>query len=221
VTRTVLLATRSAGKLRELRPLFAAAGIRAIDLADAGVPEDPAEEALEAFATFAENARVKAEHFQRVTGLPTVADDSGLEVAALGGEPGVRSKRWSDRADLHGQARDDANNALLLHRLRHDRDRSARYVCAAAFADGRVTHVESGATTGAITLVPRGTHGFGYDPYFLSDDLGVTFAEATTEAKERVSHRGRAFRALLAWLAEHEPTSGDPGVVVDRSAGGE
>lgn len=220
--RTILLATRSAGKLRELRPLFAAANIRAMDLTDAGVPEDSAEDAVEAFPTFAENALAKAAYFQRITGCATVADDSGLEVLALGGAPGVRSKRWSDRPDLAGQARDDANNALLLERLRDSADRRARYVCAAAYADGTVSHVETGATTGVISTEPRGLHGFGYDPYFVSDDLGVTFAEASTEAKERVSHRGRAFRALLAWLAAHAGARSECGAaVVDLHARGE
>ena len=114
----VLLATRSEGKLRELRPLFAAAGMQVRDLREAQVGETADEDAVEAFDTFAENALAKARYFHALTGLPTVADDSGLEVEVLQGQPGVRSKRWSWRPDLTGQALDDANNAKLLEALR-------------------------------------------------------------------------------------------------------
>jgi XTP/dITP diphosphohydrolase len=194
----VLLATRSEGKLRELRPLFSAAGIRVCDLREAQVGESLDEDAVESFETFSENALAKARYFHVLTGLPTVADDSGLEVEALEGRPGVRSKRWSGRRDLSGQALDDANSAKLLDALRAvDRPR-ARYVCAAAWCEMGREEVALGETTGAIIREARGKEGFGYDPYFFSDELGATFGESTREAKERVSHRGRAFRALLA-----------------------
>lgn len=197
----VLLATRSEGKLRELRPLFAAAGIRVQDLREAGVASSPEEEAVEAFATFEANALAKVRYFHALTGRPAVADDSGLEVAALSGNPGVRSKRWSGRDDLTGQALDDANNEKLLDALRAvDRPR-ARYVCAAAYCDGAREDVALGETTGMIVRERRGEGGFGYDPYFLSDELGATFGDSSREAKERVSHRGRAFRALLERLS--------------------
>lgn len=193
----VLLATRSEGKLRELRPLFTAAGIRVHDLREAHVQESADEEAVEAFETFAANAVAKARYFHALTGLPTVADDSGLEVEALQGRPGVRSKRFSGRTDLTGQSLDDANNMTLLESLRAvDRPR-ARYVCAAAYFDSVRQEVMLGETAGMIVREPRGAGGFGYDPYFLSDELGATFGESSREAKERVSHRGRAFRALL------------------------
>jgi len=120
----------------------------------------------------------------------------------LGGEPGVRSKRWSGRTDLSGQALDDANNARLLDALRDVDAPAARYVCAAAWCDGSREAVVRGETAGVILRDARGEHGFGYDPYFYSVELGATFGEATREAKERVSHRGRAFRALLERLAE-------------------
>ncbi|HET9453687.1 MAG TPA: non-canonical purine NTP pyrophosphatase [Gemmatimonadaceae bacterium] len=200
----MLLATRSAGKLRELQPMFAAAGYEAIDLTAAGIPERPDEEHLETAATFEENALIKARHFHRLSGLPTVADDSGIEVDALGGAPGVRSKRWSGRADLEGQALDDANNALLLERLGAlgaSTGRGARYVCAAALCDGAREIVERGETAGVITLAPRGTGGFGYDPYFESAELGRTFGEVTLAEKARVSHRARAFAKLLRRMA--------------------
>jgi XTP/dITP diphosphohydrolase len=199
--RAVLLATRSEGKLRELRPLFAAAGIRVQDLRLSQVGETTDEEAVEAFDTFALNALAKARYFHALTGLPTVADDSGLEVVALQGQPGVRSKRWSGRAELTGQALDDANNEKLLDALRGQERPTARYVCAAAYYDGSREEVVLGETAGSIVRDARGGEGFGYDPYFFSDELGATFGESSREAKERVSHRGRAFRALLERLS--------------------
>lgn len=197
----VLLATRSAGKLRELRPLFAAAGFDVVDLADVGLVETPEEDSLERFDTFEENARAKAHYFhERSGGMPTVADDSGLEVLALGGRPGVRSKRWSGRADLKGQALDDANNAKLLVELRGVADRRARYVCVACFVDGSVELSRRGEVEGRIADEPAGDGGFGYDPYFVSAERGRSFGELSREEKEAISHRGRAFRALVGAL---------------------
>ena len=197
----ILLATRSEGKLRELRPLFERAGFTVVDLEGWGLPEEPEEADLERFDTFEENALAKARYFYEVSGgIAAVADDSGLEVAALGGRPGVRSKRFSGRDDLKGRALDDANNAALLAALEGANDRSARFVCAAAFVglDGDV--VRRGETAGRMLESPRGRGGFGYDPYFESAELGRTFAEASTEEKEGVSHRGRAMRALIEAL---------------------
>jgi XTP/dITP diphosphohydrolase len=203
VTRKLLLATRSAGKLRELEPLFAEAGFEAITLKQAGIEESPDEDAVEAYDTFEENALAKARYFLPLaSGLPVIADDSGLEVHALGGAPGVRSKRWSGRKDLTGQELDDANNAKLLKELADKADWSARYVCAAVFTDGPHEFVCRGETSGVIVETPVGIGGFGYDPYFLSDDLGVTFGEADRVSKERVSHRGRAFAALVRAIHE-------------------
>ena len=201
--RVVLLATRSIGKLWELRPLFDAAGIGVIDLDEAGILEDAeAEESLERFETYEENALAKARHFFARAGgrYPTVADDSGLEVAALGGRPGVRTKRWSGRSDLAGRALDDANNAKLLAELAGIEERGARYVCVAAIVDARGERVYRGESTGRILHAPRGDGGFGYDPLFASDELGVTFAEVDGVTKERVSHRGRAFAQLMRAL---------------------
>lgn len=201
----LILATRSAGKLRELKPLFAARGLAVIDLAEAGVAELPDEDAVEAFDTFEANALAKARYFHAKTGKPAIADDSGIAVVGLGGAPGVRSKRWSGRTDLSGQALDDENNRLLLERLRGTSDRRAYYVCAAAYVDGAGELVARGEVHGRIIEAPRGVGGFGYDPYFFADELGETFGEASREAKERVSHRGRAFRALLDQLAVQRP----------------
>lgn len=199
---TLLLATRSDGKLREIRPLLAPLGLHLMDLAEAGLPEESDDE-LETGSTFEENALAKARHYFLASGgIPTVADDSGIEASALQGRPGVSSKRWSGRTDLSGQGLDDANNATLLAALEGSSDRSARYVCVAAFADASGEIVARGETTGSIVETPRGSGGFGYDPYFLSDDLGVTFGEAAPEEKAGVSHRGRAFRKLAERLQE-------------------
>jgi len=199
--RTILIATRNPGKLTELRPLLAQGGVHAIDLVAAGLEERAEEADLECFETFEENALAKARYFrERSGGMVTIAEDSGLEVAALGGRPGVRTKRWSGRTDLHGLELDEANNAALLAALAHSADRRARYVCAAVCMDGRQTRTYRGETSGVILRTPRGHGGFGYDPLFESTELGMTFAEATTEAKARVSHRGRALSALVADL---------------------
>ena len=194
----VLVATRSGGKLRELRALFAEYGLAVIDLEDAGIPERAGEDALEVFETFEENALAKARYFHRLARMPVVADDSGLVVPALNGAPGVLSRRWSGRTDLHGQALDDENNRLLTERLRGEADRRAHYVCVAAFVDDHREVVRRGEVHGRIVEAPIGTGGFGYDPYFRADELGRTFGEASAAEKQRISHRARAFRDLLA-----------------------
>jgi XTP/dITP diphosphohydrolase len=200
---SVVLATRSAGKLRELRPIFAAVSVRVLDLAEAGVAESPDEAAIESFATFEENAIAKARYFfERCGGVDVVADDSGLAVEALGGEPGVRSKRWSGRSDLEGHLLDRANNELLVARMRGVQNRRARFVCAAAWRGGQGEAVARGEVHGRIEERGSGAHGFGYDPHFYADELGMTLADATVEQKRVVSHRGRAFDALIASMRE-------------------
>jgi XTP/dITP diphosphohydrolase len=181
--------------------MFSAAGLEVIDLDGAGIPEGEAESTLEEFETFEENALAKANYFRAKSGLVTIADDSGLEVEALGGAPGVRTKRWSGRADLEGRALDVANNDFLLEKLGKATDRRARYVCVAALVDGGGQRTFRGESEGEILEEARGEGGFGYDPLFLSSDLGITFAEADRAMKERTSHRGRAFSQLIAWLA--------------------
>jgi XTP/dITP diphosphohydrolase len=203
VRETLLLATRSADKTREIRVILGAAGIEIRTLDDLGVKEAPAEDEIEAFDTFRENARAKALHFQRLTGLPTLADDSGIQVRALGNEPGVRSKRFSGRDELHGTDLDRLNNRLLLERLAGvpDVERAARYVCAAVLLrpDGRWMAC-LGSVTGRIAHEPSGAGGFGYDPLFFVPAIGLTFAEIDLVTKNGWSHRGRAFRALAAAL---------------------
>ena len=196
-----MLATRSAGKLRELRPIFEGYGVRVIDLAEAGVAETTDEASIEVYGSFEENALAKARYFfGRCGGLDVVADDSGLVVDALGGEPGVRSKRWSDEVELEGAALDRANNEKLMRRLLGVPDRSARFVCAAAWRGTHGELVRRGEVEGRIAEQASGAHGFGYDPYFFAEELGMTLADASTEVKRRVSHRGRAFDALAAEL---------------------
>jgi XTP/dITP diphosphohydrolase len=193
-----ILATRNPGKLRELRALFADAGLAVIDLAEAGVDERTEEESIEIFDTFEGNALAKARYFSgRAGGRTVVADDSGLEVLALDGAPGVKSKRWSGREDLAGAPLDAANNALLLSRLRGIADRRARFVCAAAWCRSGDVEVVRGEVPGVIVDEASGSEGFGYDPHFLATELGRTLGDATVAEKQHVSHRGRAFRALL------------------------
>jgi XTP/dITP diphosphohydrolase len=170
---------------------------------EVGLWESEIEATLEVAESFEGNARRKAEHFARVSGLPTVADDSGLEVFALGGAPGVRSRRFAG-ASGSPDAVDVANNTELLSRLRGATEprRRARYRCVLVFLrePSAVPEVFEGATGGRILEQPRGTGGFGYDPLFYSDELGRSFGEATAEEKDAVSHRGRALRALAAAL---------------------
>lgn len=207
MTQPNLLATRNPGKLLELRDIFASFAMTVVDLSEAGIPEASDEESIESWDTFEENALAKAQYFYRRSGLPTFADDSGLSVDALGGRPGVRSKRFSGRADLSGKGLDAANNAALLARLRRigALPAAASFMCAAAFADGERTVVRTGSTQGVIVPQPRGSLGFGYDPHFVSDELNETFGEASPRAKSAVGHRGRAFRALLATLSKETP----------------
>jgi XTP/dITP diphosphohydrolase len=200
--RKVLLATRSSGKLRELEGILKEAGLRGITLDEAGLSYSIAEDDIECFATFEENALAKARYFHLLSRLPTMADDSGLSVRALGGAPGVWSKRYSQRLDLAGQQLDDANNAKLLAEIGSRSDTEASYTCAAAYVDDEREIVRLGGTDGSIITDARGNEGFGYDPYFFSIELGKTFGEASAREKQSVSHRGRAFGALVDALRE-------------------
>jgi XTP/dITP diphosphohydrolase len=206
VTTQLFVATRNPGKKREIRAILEELPCQLRFLDESGIVEGPEEQTLEHADSFEGNARRKAQHFARITGAPTVADDSGLEVFALGGLPGVRSRRFA-MLDGPPDEQDQANNAELLRRLAglpEDR-RRARYRCVVAFVprpDAAAVTFE-GSCTGAILEAPKGTGGFGYDPLFFSDDLEQSFGEATPEAKHAVSHRGRAFRAFAEWLREN------------------
>ena len=201
----LVIATRSPGKLAEIRAIFGVVpGLRVVDLGGAGIAYEPAEDHLEPHETFEENAVSKASFFHALCGLPTVADDSGLEVDALGGEPGVRSKRFAPDADARGKDVDEANTQHLLRALEGvpPNRRGARFVCVAALVEAdRPPGVFRGEAPGFILDAERGDRGFGYDPVFLDPELGRTFAELSPEEKNGRSHRGRAFRALAAHLA--------------------
>lgn len=190
--------------MREIRRILAEVpDLRILDLDEAGIAPSSEEEALEPYDTFEENARSKAEYFHRRSGLPTVADDSGIVVDALGGAPGVHSKRFAPAAD--GADQDEANNRWLVERLRGVAPdaRTARYVCVAVLVDGAAPPlVTRGEAEGRIVDRPRGSGGFGYDPHVLVPELGRTFAELTPEEKDARSHRGAAFRALARALVE-------------------
>jgi XTP/dITP diphosphohydrolase len=193
----LLLATRNVKKLDELRRILAPAlpAVEVLGLDDVA----PYDEVPESGMTFAENALIKAREAAAHSGLPSVADDSGLSVDALNGMPGVLSARWAGR---HGD--DVANLELLLGQIADvpsDR-RTARFVCAAAavLPDGRELLVE-GTVEGHIIDTPRGTNGFGYDPIFVPDGETRTTAEMPSDEKDAISHRGKAFRALAPQLA--------------------
>jgi len=197
----LVVATRSAHKLGEIRAILGNAGkIRLLDLNDVTVPYSPEEEEIEAYQDFAENALAKARHFSERTGLPTVADDSGLVVDALGGRPGVHSKRFAPVGQgLAAEDRDRANNEHLLQLLGDTplAERTARYVCVAALVDGEGDPILArGEVEGLILGHARGYGGFGYDPLFYDPVLGRTFAEITSREKDERSHRGAAFRRL-------------------------
>jgi XTP/dITP diphosphohydrolase len=204
----LLAATRSRGKQPEIRRVLEPARVEVVFPDDVGLWEDPIEDTLEGAESFEGNARRKAEHFARRSGLPTVADDSGLEVFALGGAPGVRSRRWAGVTGSGAEV-DAANNAELLRRLlgAPEARRRARYRCVLVYLPqpGAVSRIFEGACGGLILEAPRGEGGFGYDPLFFSDELGRTFGEATAEQKDAVSHRGRALRALAEALGSSAP----------------
>lgn len=203
----LLVATRSAHKLDEIRAILAdVADLELVGLSDVGLEPSPDEDELEPYDTFEANAESKARWFHARTGLATVADDSGLAVDALGGRPGVRSKRFAP-GDAEGLERDRANNRHLLKLLDGvpPNERSARYVCAVALVDGDgPARLLRGECEGRILGEERGGGGFGYDPLFFVPELDRTFAEVPAADKHARSHRGRAFRALADLLRGEE-----------------
>jgi XTP/dITP diphosphohydrolase len=201
----LLAATRSGGKQAEFRRLLEGAGHEVVFPDDAGIPLRPEiEEGLEVESTFEGNARRKAEYFARLSGMPTIADDSGLEVIALGGAPGVRSRRFSGIEGSEEQV-SAANNAELLRRLAGapPARRSARYRCVIVYLSSpdAAPVVFEGTCPGRILEAPDGTGGFGYDPLFLSAELGRSFGSATPAEKDVISHRGKALRSFIASLS--------------------
>jgi XTP/dITP diphosphohydrolase len=213
VTR-LLLATRSEPKAGEITGILRPLRIHVVTLRDLAVETDPVEDDLERYDTFRENALAKARWFAARLSRPAMADDSGLRVDALGGRPGIRTKRFSGRTDLSGAALDEANNQRLLDELDGvpDAQRGARYVCCAAIAwpDGRAIATLA-TVAGRIGSEPRGEGGFGYDPVFHVPQLGARFAEVPGETKNAISHRARAFRGLAALLARPPWSLSHPG----------
>ena len=196
VSHRVVLATNNEAKLAELRRIVATAApdVRVLGLAD--VPRYP--EPAETEPTFAGNALLKARACLAATGLPALADDSGLEVEVLNARPGVRSARWAGP-----QADDAENNALLLRQLADvpAQNRAARFVCAmAAVLPNGTEHVRLGVMSGCLVEAPVGKNGFGYDPLFVADGQTVTNAELEPAAKDAISHRGQAVRAIVPIL---------------------
>ncbi len=193
---TLLVATTNRGKARELRHGLRRSAVRIVTLDDLGIRS----EYRETGATFAENARGKSLHYSSLSGLPTLADDSGLEIEALGGAPGVYSARFS------GPGATDARNIDKVLRLLTrvpDRERKARFVCCMVLSrGGRVLKTARGVVRGRIIREPRGESGFGYDPVFFYRPLGRTFGELSTVEKEAISHRGRALARMIAFLEQ-------------------
>ena len=186
----VIFATGNEGKMREVRMILGDLGIQVISMKEAGVTA----EAEENGTTFEENAIIKAKEIMEKTGEIVLADDSGLEVDALGGEPGIYSARYmGENTDYH------IKNANLIQRLDGvpDEQRTARFVCAiaAAFPDGRVETVR-GTMEGRIGYEEKGANGFGYDPIFFLPEYGCTSAELSMEEKNKISHRGKALQAI-------------------------
>jgi len=190
----ILLATTNQGKIAEVREIMSGRRIEVAGLIDSASTEE-----IETGSTFAENALLKARHYHRTSGLPTVADDSGLEVEALGGAPGIYSARYGGPG-----ASDAAGIARLLDEMKDlsDQCRGARFICAAAVVWEGGEKVFLDDVQGVILKEARGGNGFGYDPVFFYEPLGKTFAELTSSEKAEVSHRGRAFRRLAGWLTD-------------------
>ncbi|SAL79038.1 deoxyribonucleotide triphosphate pyrophosphatase [Caballeronia choica] len=196
--KRVVLASNNAGKLREFASLLGAAGIELIAQAELGVPE-----AEEPHATFVENALAKARHASTLTGLPAIADDSGLCTHALRGAPGVHSARYAQLAG--GEKSDAANNARLVAELAGTADRRAYYFCVLVLvrhADDPEPLIAEGRWHGEVIDAPRGANGFGYDPHFFLPALNATAAELDPARKNASSHRAIALRQLLARLKE-------------------
>ena len=193
MTQRLILASNNAGKLKEFAQLLAPIGFDLHPQGEFNVPE-----AEEPFATFVENALAKARHAARLTGMPALADDSGVCANALGGAPGVHSARFA------GEPKSDArNNARLVADLAAQTDKTAYYYCVLVFvrhADDPQPVIAEGRWDGTIIAAPRGAGGFGYDPYFLLPALGKTAAELSAEEKNRLSHRGQALRVLVEKL---------------------
>ncbi len=203
MTRELVIATGNPHKVDEIRSVLEVVGLQVISLADLGASD--LAEPCESGKTFAQNARIKAVEYARGTGRMVLADDSGLEVDALDGAPGVYSARWAGVGMTRAE-RDAANNAKLVAEMARVASKSsaARFVCAmcVAAADGSVIAEAQGVFEGSISSTPRGSNGFGYDPYFVVGSTDRTSAELTPDDKNARSHRGAATRAIARLLSE-------------------
>jgi XTP/dITP diphosphohydrolase len=202
--KKLVLASSNPGKLREFEGLLAPLGIEIVSQASLRLAE-----VEEPHGTFVENALAKARHASRRTGLPALADDSGICVSALDGQPGVASARFAGAAPPGAtpgrEAQDARNNEKLIALLAGKEDRRAHYYCVVVLmrhAEDPEPIIAEGSWAGEIVAPPRGTNGFGYDPHFFLRDLGKTAAELDQEQKNLISHRGKAMRRLLAKLKE-------------------
>lgn len=187
----LVIATHNQGKLQEFKELMKELPVEVKCLADFEAIEEPEEIGK----TFAANAKLKAAYYAKKTGMVCIADDSGLEVQALDGAPGVRSARYAGE-----KATDEENNQLLLHNMKFQVKRTCRFRCALAVVqpDGRVLYETDGSCDGMLLHEPLGTGGFGYDPLFWSTELHKGMAEATMQEKNKISHRGKAIKKLVA-----------------------
>jgi XTP/dITP diphosphohydrolase len=196
--RRLLLASGNPGKLREFRQLLAPLGIEVVPQSELDVPD-----ADEPHGTFIENALAKARHACRHAGLPAFADDSGICVDALGGEPGVRSARYAEPASARREDQDRRNNEKLVAVLDGRRDRGAHYYCVIVLVrrpEDPQPLIAEGRWRGEVIPTPRGAGGFGYDPYFLLPGLGRTAAELEPDEKNAISHRGQALARMVEML---------------------
>jgi len=196
--RQLVLASGNPGKLREFRQMLAPLGMEVVPQSELGIPD-----ADEPHGTFVENALAKARHACRLSGLPALADDSGICARALGGAPGVLSARYADGADGGRADQDARNNRKLIAALADKTDRGAHYYCVivlARHAGDPEPLIAEGRWPGEVIATPRGAGGFGYDPYFLLPGLGRTAAELMPDEKNAISHRGKATRMLARHL---------------------
>jgi XTP/dITP diphosphohydrolase len=199
----IVLASNNAGKLAEFSALLGALDMNVVPQGQLGISE-----AEEPHPTFLENALAKARHASQLSGLPALADDSGICVDALGGAPGVFSARYAQLAG--GEKSDTANNHYLLQQLAEYSNRNAHYYCVLVYlrhANDPQPLIAEGFWHGEVATVPRGEGGFGYDPYFFIPSLGKTAAELDKAEKNRVSHRAQAMQVLLARLRTREASS--------------
>jgi XTP/dITP diphosphohydrolase len=193
----IVIATHNAGKARELAELFAIVGVETVSAAELGIDEPE-----ERGKSFAENATLKAEAAAKSSGLPAVADDSGLEVSALGGAPGIHSARWGGPHKDFALAMERVNRELEAS---GSNDRTAKFVCVLAYARPNAETIATrGAIVGTLTWPPRGTRGFGYDPIFVPQGYDQTFGEMEPSLKDSISHRARAFEKLMQAAYDHD-----------------